>query len=244
MLYQAYDLVMINPFDPLITVAEFKAKVNDTSVNDDKAIAFLTRSYQMFLSFGMPISMNGSLRTVVEESIVESMGGSKSEYNFIGKPAKIYISLDNPISSLISVKIKNQTQDENMYSPELPKNNFIYMENSCFIQSVYNIFDNYASCYWVDEELLKYVQVTYTTGIKPTAKADILEALYLIFIDLGYNTAPEDKLNEPRRTRVISDDTAWYYDWTNVKTIENYIRNKQHIASLLHKYRGIRKLLF
>lgn len=239
---------MFNPFDPLITVAEFQALIGDTSTDETKIKQFLFTVYKMLVSYGLPTPLNGVPRNIQEESLIATQGGYSGDYSYNGSNSLTYIPLNNPILTLTSVKLKNQTQNPPTFSPDVAIGSFQFMQYQKFIETGYCNFNSYSALFWPMQTYAKYVQVNYTTGIPNNAqtKEDLLQAMFLIFLDIGLDFEPDVKLNAGRLTRFKADDREETWDYSNSINTKDYITSNTnpHLVDLLSKYIGIKKNIF
>jgi hypothetical protein len=129
----------MNPFNPLFTTAEFKNKIGDTG-SDTKAETFLVNAYKMFIAYGLPTTLNGTPRTIQEESALSTQGGFDGDWSYQAGVKNTFIILDQPIYELVSVKIKDQTSSTPTFSPEIPLTGFQFMQYQKFIETSFYSF--------------------------------------------------------------------------------------------------------
>ena len=232
----------MNPFSPLLTTVEFKSRI-ESDVSDTIAETFLVNAYKSFVSYGLPTKLNGT-RSVQEESSISTQGGFDGDWSYSGGIKNTFIILNQPIYALTNVKIKDQTANTPTFSPELPSTIFQFSQYQKFIETSFYSFSGYKAQFWPMENYAKYVQVNYTTGVPTSAKDDFLEALFLIYLDIGFTGNADLSLNEGRITNERADDTSTTYDWSEVTTIKNYLDQNQDVASILEKYKSSSKHIF
>ena len=234
----------MNPFSPLFETVEFQNKVGALELSESKVESFLVTAYKMFIAFGLPTSLNGTLRTITEESSLSSEGGVEGDWSYPGKPKNTFILLNQPIYELVSVKIKDQTSTTPNFNLEIPANVFQFLQYQKYLETSYYNFTPYKAQFFPLESYAKFVQVVYKTGVPESAKDDFLEALFLIYLDIGLDSSPDLVLNEGRIKSKSADDTTTSYDWSEVTTSQNYLEMNSDVASILSKYKSSNKYIF
>jgi hypothetical protein len=234
----------MNPFSPLFETVEFQARIGDMESSESKVEAFLVSAYKMFIAYGLPTSLNGVLRTITEESSLSSEGGVEGDWSYAGTPKDTFILLNQPIYELVSVKIKDQTSTIPNFSPEIPTSVFQFLQYQKYLETSYYNFTQYKAQYFPLQSYAKFVQVVYKSGVPLSAKDNFLEALFLIYLDIGLDSNPDLVLNEGRIKSYEADDTTKTYDWSEVTTTKNYMQNNPDVASILNQYRSSDKHIF
>lgn len=243
----------MNPFNPLITIEEFRA-VTGATEHDPVINGFLFRASQILMEYGLPSNMSGEPETVVDELKTTQINRG------------LVVALNQPVLNLTSIKLKDSTSSPVTYNIDIPISDFRYAKYYKYIETQnYNVFglacnDLYESGYYKSSQTIigldslepltyddQIIQVTYTTGLEDTdqVKADILKALAFMYHDLGTRFV-QMGLNENLLVSKKVDDTWWQYsDNPNfVRTPANYVNTNKYLDSILSKYRGIEYPIF